>query len=162
MNDNTPIARRAYPGIAPTLWWRVGGLAALVPILLVLVGLAGASAKPTAGCASNRIGVRGPTANRSNTFFSETLFGCASGQANEVISGEQRLPAGGCASTYRAEAKSGNFSQWPTGTGRVHGRFSLTARFYAHNAGTHGICSYLVNRTTKQSYAHAGRFWTNS
>jgi hypothetical protein len=162
MNDNTPKPRRPRPGAALKLLRRVGVLGALVPILLVVVGLANASARQNTGCASNQIGVRGPTANKFNTFFSETVFGCASREANDVISGEQRLPNGGCASTYQAEEKSGNFYQWPTGTGQVHGSFSLMAKFYAHNPGTHGICSYLVNRSTKQTYAHAERFWTNS
>jgi hypothetical protein len=79
-----------------------------------------------------------------------------------VISGEQRTPSGGCARAYRAEAARGTFYRWPTGTGRVHARFSLVVKFYSHNSGTDGICSYLVKRTTKQTYAHARRFWTNS
>jgi hypothetical protein len=162
MNGNTPSTRRPRSDAAPKLLRRVGALGALVTILLVVVGLANASARQRTGCGSNQIGVHGPTSNKFNTFFNETVFGCASGKANDVISGEQRLPTSGCASTYQAENKSGNFYQWPTGTGQVHGRFSLTAKFYAHNPGTHGICSYLVNRTTKQTYAHAGRFWTNS
>jgi hypothetical protein len=137
-------------------------LGALVVVLLLVVGVAAASAHRTAGCGGDRIGVRGPTANVSDVFFNATVFGCAMGRANYLISGEQRVRAGGCASTYRTEVRRSDFYQWPTGTGRVRGRFSLVAKFYSHNPGTHGICSYLVNRTTKQTYAHAGRFWTNS
>jgi hypothetical protein len=146
------------------IFWRAAGLGALVLVLLLVVGTAAASAHRTAGCGSNRIGVRGPTANRSDIFFNETVFGCATGRANYVISGEQLAPAGGCASTYRAEATRSDFQQsGATGPGqRVRARFSLVAHFYSRQPGTHGICSYLVNRTTKQTYAHAGRFWTNS
>lgn len=157
-----PIIHRFGPLIEGAISWRAARLGALVLGLLLVVGAAAASAHRTAGCGRNRIGVRGPTANALNTSFNETVFGCATGRANYVISAEQRSPAGGCASTYRAEVRRSDFSQWPTGTGRVRGRFSLVANFDAHNPGTHGICSYLVNRTTKQTYAHAGRFWTNS
>jgi hypothetical protein len=78
-----------------------------------------------------------------------------------VISGEQRTRSRGCARTYSAEAARKSFYRWPTGTGRVHATFSLVAKFYSHVPGTHGICSYLVNRRTKHTYAWAGRFWTN-
>jgi hypothetical protein len=83
-------------------------------------------------------------------------------KANYVISGEQRTRSGGCAHTYSAEAARSSFYQWPTGTGRVHARFSLVAKFYSHVPATHGICSYLVDRRTRQTYARAERFWTNS
>jgi hypothetical protein len=140
----------------------VGGFGALALVLLAGAGGVSASAHGTGGCGGNRIGVRGPTANASDVFFNETVFGCATGRADGVISGEQRTRSGGCGRTYSAEAPRGSFSQWPTGTGRVHARFSLVARFLSHVPGTHGICSYLINRTTKQTYARAGRFWTNS
>jgi hypothetical protein len=178
MNDSIRVTRRPWQALLPVnanpgrppndlvggsgIFRRAVGLGALVLVVLAVAGSAGASANRTAGCGRDRIGVRGPTANASNTSFDETVFGCATGRAKYVISGEQRLPAGGCASTYRAEARRGDFTQWPTGTGRVRARFSLVANFIAHNPGTHGICSYLVNRATKQTYAHAGRFWTNS
>jgi hypothetical protein len=139
-----------------------GGFGALVLVLLPAVAGVSASAHRTAGCGGNRIGVRGPTANASDVFFNETVFGCATGKANYVISGEQRTRSGGCAHTYSAEAARSSFYEWPTGTGRVHATFSLVAKFYSHVSGTHGICSYLVNRATKQTYARAGRFWTNS
>ena len=142
--------------------WKVPRLAAVVVGLLAVVGVAGAGAHRATGCGGNRIGVRGPTANASDVFFNETVFGCATGKANYVISGEQRARSGGCAHTYSAEAARRSFDQWPTGTGRVHATFSLVANFYSHVPGTHGICSYLVNRTTKRTYARAGRFWTNS
>jgi hypothetical protein len=168
MNDSTwrrmrdrgqPRGRMA--GVSGRLW-QASRLTALALGLLSVVAVAAAGAHRTAACASNRIGVRGPTANVLNTAFNETVFGCATRSANYVISGEQHTRGGGCARTYRAEAVRRSFYQWPTGTGRVRGRFALVAEFGAHALGTHGICSYLINRTTKQTYAHAGRFWTNS
>jgi hypothetical protein len=130
--------------------------------VLAVVAVASAGAHRAAGCGGNRIGVRGPTAHASDVFFNERVFGCATGKANDVISGEQRTRSGGCAHTYSAEAARSSFYRWPTGTGRVYAAFSLVAKFYSHVSGTHGICSYLVNRTTKQTYARAGRFWTHS
>jgi hypothetical protein len=141
---------------------KVPRLGALVVALLSVVAVTGAGAHRATGCGGNRIGVRGPTANASDVFFNETVFGCATGNANYVFSGEQHTRSGGCAHTYSAEAARSSFYEWPTGTGRVHATFSLVAKFYSHVSGTHGICSYLVNRATKQTYARAGRFWTNS
>jgi hypothetical protein len=157
----SPRSRGDAVGVSG-IFWLAAGLATLVLVLLLVAGVAAASAHRTASCRTNRLGVRGPTANASDVFFSETVFGCATGRANYVISGDQHSRAGGCASTYRAEMTRGEFARWPTGTGRVRDSFSLVAKFYSQNPGTHGICSYLVNRTTKQTYAHAGRFWTNS
>jgi hypothetical protein len=149
-------------GISWRRLWNPSRFGALVLALVPVVAVASAGAQRATGCGTNRIGVRGPTANASNVFFNETVFGCATGKANYVISGEQRTRSGGCAHTYSAEAARSSFSGWPTGTGRVHATFSLVAKFYSHLPGTHGICSYLVNRSTKHTYARAGRFWTNS
>ncbi len=111
---------------------------------------------------SGAIHVKGPTRNAFHTRFKEAVSGSAHGAANYVISGEQLNPAGGCASTYTAESAKADWMRWPTGTGNVHGGFSLVARFYAKNHGKHGICSYLINRATNQTYAHAGLFWRNT
>jgi hypothetical protein len=43
----------------------------------------------------------------------------------------------------------------------VHGNFSLVAQFYASHLGTHGICSYLIHKSTGKTYAHASLWWTN-
>jgi len=110
----------------------------------------------------NTIKVTGPTANVFHHYFNETVSGNATGNANRVISGEQVNPAGGCASTYTAEIHNSSWYQWPTGTGAVHGKFSMVAKFYARNHHEHGICSYLINSGTRQTFAHASRFWNNS
>jgi hypothetical protein len=110
----------------------------------------------------NTIKVSGPTANVFHHYFNETVSGNATGNANFVISGEQLNPAGGCSSTYTAERAKSDWYQWPTGTGAVHGKFSMMAKFYARNHKKHGICSYLLNSGTDQTFAHASRFWNNS
>ena len=111
---------------------------------------------------SGSIHVKGSAKNAFHSHFKETVYGSAHGAANYVISGEQLNPAGGCAAAYNVESAKVDWLQWPTGTGQVHGSFSLAARFFAKNHGKHGICSYLVNRTTHQTYAHAGLFWKNA
>ena len=112
--------------------------------------------------AENTIAITGPTANVFHHDFNETVSGNATGNANYVISGEQLYPSGGCSSTYAAERTKRDWYQWPTGTGAVHGKFSKVAKFYARNHHEHGICSYLINSRTRQTFAHASRFWNNS
>jgi hypothetical protein len=116
----------------------------------------------TKSTGKNKIKVTGPTSNVYHHDFNETVSGNATGKANYVISGEQLYPSGGCSSTYTAERVKSDWYQWPTGTGAVHGKFSLVAQFYARNHKKHGICSYLINSGTDQTFAHASRFWNNS
>jgi hypothetical protein len=142
------------PGIRASL--RAPLLTCLVAaVALIAVGIAQAAAH-------NGISVRGPRHNPYHAYFNERVSGYAAGPANYVISGEQLRPAGGCAGTYTIEASRSDWYQWPTGTGPVHGAFHLVAQFYSQNHGKHGICSYLINRTTRATYAHASRFWTNA
>lgn len=127
----------------------------------VLVGFS-IAAVATSGAVADTIHVHGPTKNLYHTYFNETVLGFAAGGANFVISGEQLYPSGGCAAAYAIEKARSDWYRWPTGTGPVHGRFSLVARFWARNHNEHGICTYLINRTTNHTYAHAGLFWNNS
>ena len=93
-----------------------------------------------------------------------------------MVAWEQFIPGPGCASTYAAESTrdlSGNnfeITMWrletPGGfgaTGRVASgsHYSFLARFGAANAGKHGICAYLINLATGNTYADAGAFWVN-
>jgi len=119
------------------------------------------AAAVAAAARRNRIGVHGPTTNTLGNNFSETVTGFAAGAANYVASGEQFNKGSGCAATYAAEKVRSDFTPWPSGSGSVHGSFSLVARFGAANAGTHGICSYLIKRSTGKTFAHASLFWKN-
>jgi hypothetical protein len=65
MNRSARVAHRSRSLI-------VGG-SGLVLVLLSGVACVSASAHRTGGCGTNRIGVRGPTANASNVFFNETV-----------------------------------------------------------------------------------------
>jgi hypothetical protein len=116
----------------------------------------------SAGAGRCAIKIGGPTRNVYHTYFNETVMGSACASANYVISGEQLNPAGGCASTYLAESHRSDWYRWPTGTGAVHGGFTLVAHFYARNHQKHGICSYLIRKATRKTYAHAARWWNNS
>lgn len=110
----------------------------------------------------NTISIHGPTHNAFHVTFNEVVTGSAGGKANYVQSGEQLGWTPHCASTLVAEERRSGWTPWPTGTGPVHGHFQLTAAFYSRNHLKHGICSYLINVSTKHTYAHAARYWSNS
>jgi len=95
-------------------------------------------------------------------YFNQVVTGTGSGAANYVVSGEQLGWTPGCASTLAAEQSRSTWTQWPTGTGPVHGHFQLVARFYSQNHLRHAICSYLINRLTRHTYAHAANYWSNA
>jgi hypothetical protein len=146
----------------------LGKRAFLRRVVVVSVGSVVLISGVAAASSSNTIAITGPTKNLFHTYFNETVSGFASAPANFVISGEQLYPRGGCASTYLAERRKSDFGLWgtrsnrPGGTGPVHGSFSTVARFWARNHLEHGICSYLINRGTLQTYAHASRWWNNT
>jgi hypothetical protein len=114
------------------------------------------------GKGSGTMAISGPTHNLFHVSFSEVVTGTAGGAANYVVSGEQLGWTPRCASTLLTEQRRPGWIQWPTGTGPVHGTFRLVALFYSRNHLKHGICSYLVNSSTKHTYAHAARYWSNS
>jgi hypothetical protein len=114
------------------------------------------------GKGSGKMRIQGPTHNRFHVTFNEVVTGTGAGAANYVVSGEQLGWTPRCASTLLAEQRRSGWIQWPTGTGPVHGTFRLVALFYSRNHLKHGICSYLVNSSTKHTYAHASRYWSNS
>ncbi len=144
------------------------GKRAAQSLIVAAAGLAVLLASGAAASSTNTISVSGPTKNLYHTYFNETVSGYAVLPANFVVSGEQLYPAGGCASTYLAERHKRGFFLWgtsasrPGGTRPVHGSFSTVARFWARNHSEHGICSYLINRGTMRTYAHASLWWNNS
>ena len=150
--------------------WRRRSLASTVAVsgAALALALAISISSATAATGKNTLKITGPTANVYHTYFNETVSGNAISPANYVVSGEQLNPAGGCASTFVKERQKGGFGLWgtvrnrPGGTGPVHGHFTTVARFWARNHMEHGICSYLINRGTLKTYAHASRWWNNS
>ena len=154
------------------LAWDVGGgsqgdpsgCSTQVPGPPAIFGYAGWGVKGTAsgGGTGSKISIHGPTHNAFHVTFNEVVTGTASGAANYVQSGEQLGWTPKCASTLTAEESRSTWTAWPTGTGSVSGHVSLVASFYSRNHLKHGICSYLINSTTKHTYAHASRYWWNS
>jgi hypothetical protein len=43
----------------------------------------------------------------------------------------------------------------------VSHHYSVVEQFGAVHLGKHGICAYLINLSTGDTYAYAGAFWTN-
>ena len=127
-------------------WWTNGGAAANTP-------------------GSGTLTLSGPTANKLDARFSYTISGSASGAADHVVAWEQYNELGGCAATYdveRARSGSAAYELSLFVNSAVTASYSLVARFDAIHAGTHGLCAYLINDASGQTYAHAGAWWTNS
>ncbi len=127
-------------------------------------GQAGWGVKGTGsgGGTGAKLSIHGPTHNAFHVTFNEVVTGTAGGSANYVQSGEQLGWSPKCAPTLTAEQSRSTWTAWPTGTGSVSGHFTLVAAFYSRNHLKHGICSYLINASTKHTYAHASRYWSNS
>lgn len=109
----------------------------------------------------------GPAKNAMGTDFNYVISGSAGGPANRVVAWEQYNKLGGCSPTFAGESVRAEFQPssvyeltvWTNAA--VSGAYSVTAAFGADNLGVHGVCAYLINYTTGQTYAHAGAFWTN-
>lgn len=133
---------------------------------LVVVGTSIALADP-ASAGGDSMKLSGPATNTMGTDFNYVISGTASGPANRVVAWEQYNKVGGCAPTFAGESVRAEFQPssvyeltvWTNEA--VSGSYSVTAAFGADNAGVHGVCAYLINYTTGQTYAHAGAFWTN-
>jgi hypothetical protein len=125
-------------------------------------GVKTATKKTGSSHGSSKMSIHGPTHNLYHVSFNQVITGTASAKANYVQSGEQLGWTPRCASTLTAEEQRSGWTPWPTGTGPVHGHFRLVAAFYSHNHLKHGICAYLINSSTKHTYAHAARYWSNS
>ncbi|HTX09959.1 MAG TPA: hypothetical protein VME22_15170 [Solirubrobacteraceae bacterium] len=118
----------------------------------------------TAYAADNSLKLSGAAKNQLGQNFNWTISGFAGGAANRVVAYEQFYKKSGCASTYAAE--KGRVSKpsyavtlWLSRS--VHAHYSLVAEFGADHAGVHGICAYLINRLSGQTYEHAGGWWDN-
>jgi hypothetical protein len=108
------------------------------------------------------IHVHGPTHIAYQHSFNQVVTGSTGRSAADYVESGEQLGWTHCASTLTAEQARAGFTPWPTGTGTVHGKFRLVAQFYARNKLRHAICSYLINEGTKQTYAHAANYWSNS
>ena len=107
----------------------------------------------------------GPKTNKYGTDFDYTISGTAAGPANYLVAWEQYYPQKGCATTYAAESTRAflpstyGLTLWLNRA--VSTSYSARAAFGAAHLGKHGMCAYLINLTTGDTYAYGGAFWTN-
>jgi hypothetical protein len=134
-------------------------------ILVAALALLAASST-AAYAASNSLELSGAAKNTLGQNFNWTIRGFAGGAANRVVAYEQFYKKSGCAETYLAERArvskpSYAVTLWLNQAVGPHAHYSLVARFGADHTGVHGICAYLINRRTGDTYAHAGGWWDN-
>ncbi len=135
-----------------------------VPALAVVASVVLAS-HASAGGYSMR--VSGPATNKMGADFNYVISGTAGGPADRVVAWEQYDKSNGCAPTFAGESVRAVFepaslyglTKWTNAA--VSGSYSVTAAFGARNLGVHGVCAYLINYTTGETYAEAGAFWRN-
>ena len=155
--------RMANVGTALTMLRK--STARLIPALAVVTASV-ALASPVSA-AGDSMTVSGPATNTMGSDFNYVISGAASGPANRVVAWEQYNKANGCAPTFAGESVRALFQPssvygltvWTNQA--VAGTYSVTARFGAAHLGVHGVCAYLINFSTGQTYAHGGAFWTN-
>jgi hypothetical protein len=132
-------------------------------ILFAALALIAASSS-AAYAASNSLKLSGAAQNTLGQNFNWTIRGFAGEDANRVVAYEQFYKHSGCASTYLAERARQSKPSYAVTlwlNQAAHGHYSLVAEFGADHAGVHGICAYLINRSTGHTYAHAGGWWDN-
>jgi hypothetical protein len=111
--------------------------------------------------------VTGPGSNRLGTTFRYRITGFAGGRGDYVVAWEQYYRRAGCARTYAAEStrvfltSTYDLALETTMPVTPGSSYSITAAFNAVNPGQHGICAYLINLDTGDTYGHAGAWWTN-
>lgn len=144
---------------------------------LALVGLStvaitAAATVPTviaaaASASGSTMHVSGSTSNFMHTNFKEKISGVAAGPANEVVAWEQFDKHSGCASTFAAESTRSFFrntwglTPWLAKAVSAGQHYTVVAAFGAQNLGTHGMCAYLINKSSGATYAHDEIWWTN-
>jgi hypothetical protein len=137
----------------------------VVPALVVIAAGVVLASPASAGAYSMR--VTGPATNKMGVDFNYVISGTAGGPADRVVAWEQYDRSNGCSPTFAGESVRAVFqpsslyglTKWTNAA--VSGTYSVTAQFGARNLGVHGVCAYLINYTTGQTYAEAGAFWTN-
>jgi hypothetical protein len=132
-----------------------------VASLVVLAASAG-----TAYAAGSSLKLSGAAKNTLGQDFNWTITGFAAGKANRVVAYEQFYKQSGCAATNAGErgreSQSGyDVTLWVNHVVSPGKHYSVVAKFGADNAGVHGICAYLINHASGQTFAHGGGWWDN-
>ena len=140
-------------------------IGAVVTVLTAVPYVASVASTQTSHAAGSSLRLSGPTSNKVGTAFDYTISGVAISPADYVVAWEQFYPQEGCASTYAAESTRTFF---PNTYGltlfenrTVSHNYTLVEHFGAAHLGKHGICAYLIDLATGDTYADAGAFWTN-
>lgn len=143
------------------------GLAVLAASLALVAVPAGISQAATAGShtAGSTLKLSGPKTNKLDATFTYRISGSAEGAANYLVAWEQFYPQTGCAKTYAAESTRA-FLPYTYGltlflNRSVSGNYVASEAFAAVHSGKHGMCAYLINLASGDTYAYAGAFWTN-
>jgi hypothetical protein len=142
----------------------IAASAALAMLIAVPAAMSQASTASSRSGGSS-LNLNGPKTNKYGTDFRYTISGTASGPADYLVAWEQYYPQSGCASTYSAESArtflpdTYGLTLWLNRS--VSGSYSALAEFGAAHLGKHGMCAYLINLSTGDTYAFGGAFWTN-
>jgi hypothetical protein len=145
---------------------RLGFLIAAVATLLIAVpGAASEASVQSSHSGDSSLRLIGPTSNKLGAAFEYTISGAAVSPANYVVAWEQFYPQSGCANTYAAESTRvflpNTYGLTLFENKSVSHNYSIVEQFGADHVGKHGICAYLIDLATGDTYAYAGAFWTN-
>lgn len=139
-------------------------ISAAVAMLLAAPAAISQASTKTSHSGGSSLKLSGPKTNKAGSSFSYTISGTASGSANYIVAWEQYYPQKGCATTYAAESTRAFLPSYSlsliTNQAVSHG-YSVRESFAAIHPGKHGMCAYLINLTTADTYAYGGAFWTN-
>ncbi|MGD0982485.1 MAG: hypothetical protein ABSA65_01550 [Acidimicrobiales bacterium] len=140
-------------------------IAAAASVLAAVPCVASGATVQASNFAGSSLRLSGPTSNKMGSAFKYTISGTALSPADYVVAWEQFYPQEGCATTYAAESTR-TFLPDTYGLTLFENRsvshnYSIVEEFGADHLGKHGICAYLIDLTTGDTYAYAGQFWTN-
>ena len=144
---------------------RRGLLISTAVVMLVAVPVAASRASTvSARATASTLKLTGPKTNKAGASFVYKISGSANGATNFVVAWEQFYEQSGCARTYAAESARAFQPSYAVTLfldEAVSHSFSTSEDFYAAHPGKHGLCAYLINLSTGDTYAYAGAFWTN-
>ncbi len=129
---------------------------------VVLVSLAAfAPGLPASALAAgNSLTLQGPHANVEGTPFQYTASGRTGGSANYIVAWEAPYSPT-CASKYTAESKRSGIFKFASQTVAKNKHFSVVIHFFAQNLLKHRLCTYVINKSSHATFAHAEASWQN-
>ncbi len=107
------------------------------------------------------LSLHGASSNTLGQLFNWTMSGFAASPANFVEAWETVKGHNGCASTFAAEASRGDKVVFVSKAVTSNAHVSLVIHFRANNTLSHNLCAYLINSSTRKTYAKAVGFWSN-